>query len=130
MELRTRLPKIKVNNALQYAIEDDLEAPITGHEIRQPRKRHTVYKIYVHYSDKQGWFVYRRYREFYKLRDDLKKLFPAKEFTLPPKRYFGDNFEPRFLNSRRQGLQGFLYMITRQRDVQKKRTGRRISRPQ
>lgn len=113
------MPKIKVNNSLQYTTEDHLEAPITGHEIRQPCRRHTVYKIYVHFSQKQGWFVYRRYREFHKLKNDLKKLFPAKEFTLPPKRYFGDNFEPRFLNSRRQGLQGFLYMITRQKDVQK-----------
>lgn len=119
MEL-ARLPKIKVNNIHSDLEEyEDLEAPITGHEIRAACKRHTVYKIYVHQGEKQGWFVSRRYREFHKLRADLKKIFPAKEFTLPPKRYFGDNFEPRFLNSRRQGLQGFLYMITRQREVLK-----------
>jgi hypothetical protein len=113
MEL-TRLPKIKVNNIQP---DFDIETPITCHEIKAACKRHTVYKIYVHNAHKQGWFITRRYREFHKLWNDLKKLFPAKEFSLPPKRYFGDNFEPRFLNSRRQGLQGFLYMITRQREV-------------
>lgn len=118
MEL-ARLPKIKVSNMLQYTTADDLDAPITGYEIRQPCKRHTVYKIHVKYSDSRGWYVHRRYREFHKLKADLTKLFPAKEFSLPPKRYFGDNFEPRFLNSRRQGLQGFLYMVTRQKEVQK-----------
>lgn len=114
----TNLPKIKVNNfQSDFASLEDLEAPITGYDIIPAGKRHTVYKIYVHDASKQGWFITRRYREFYKLRNDLKKLFPAKEFSLPPKRYFADNFEPRFLNNRRQGLQGFLYMITRQKDV-------------
>ena len=115
MEL-TRVPKIKVNDIQP---DFDIETPITCHEIKPACKRHTVYKIYVHNADKQGWFIKRRYREFHKLWSDLKKLFPAKEFNLPPKRYFGDNFDPRFLNSRRQGLQGFLYMITRQREVLK-----------
>jgi hypothetical protein len=119
MEL-TRLPKIKVSN-IQSDFEqyEDLETAITCHEIKPACKRHTVYKIYVHNANKQGWVITRRYREFHKLWNDLKKRFPAKEFSLPPKRYFGDNFDPRFLNSRRLGLQGFLYMITRQREVLK-----------
>ena len=117
MEL-TRLPKIKVNNIQsELAQFEDLETAITCHEIKPTCKRHTVYKIFVQQANRQGWFMKRRYREFYQLKNDLKKLFPAKEFTLPPKRYFGDNFDPRFLNSRKHGLQGFLYMITRQRDV-------------
>lgn len=117
MEL-TRLPKIKVNNIHpDLAQFENLQTEITCHEIKPACNRHTVYKIYVHNADKQGWFIMRRYREFYKLRSDLKKVFPVKEFSLPPKRYFGDNFDPRFLNSRRQGLQGFLYMITRQKEV-------------
>lgn len=117
MEL-TRLPKIKVNNIQSdFSQFEDLETAITCHEIKPACKRHTVYKIYVHNGDKQGWLITRRYREFHQLKSDLKRIFPAKEFSLPPKRYFGDNFDPRFLNSRRQGLQGFLYMITRQRDA-------------
>ncbi|XP_046844673.1 uncharacterized protein LOC124438550 [Xenia sp. Carnegie-2017] len=116
MEL-CRLPKIKVNTTLwENTNLEDLESRITYHEIVPACKRHTVYKIYVH-SGTQGWLVVRRYSEFYKLRNDLKKLFPLKEFIFPPKRYFGDNFEPRFLNNRKHGLQGFLYMITRQHEV-------------
>lgn len=118
MEL-ARLPKIKVSNMPQYAPSDDLEAPIIGYETREPCNRHTVYKIYVQCAESRGWFVHRRYREFHKLKADLAKLFPAKEFSMPSKRYFGDNFEPRFLSGRRQGLQGFLYMITRQKEVLK-----------
>lgn len=113
-----RLPKIKVNNIHPDLVQlENLQTEIMCHEIKPACNRHTVYKIYVHHADKQGWFITRRYREFDKLRNDLKKVFPIKEFSLPPKRYFGDNFNPRFLSSRRQGLQAFLYMITRQKEV-------------
>jgi sorting nexin-16 len=38
----------------------------------------------------------------------LKVEFPSLELPLPRKRWFGDNFNPSFIEERAQGLQGFV----------------------
>ena len=38
----------------------------------------------------------------------LKTEFPGLRFALPPKRWFGDNFDPVFLEDRQIGLQTFI----------------------
>uniref|UniRef100_A0A0E9QDL9 PX domain-containing protein n=1 Tax=Anguilla anguilla TaxID=7936 RepID=A0A0E9QDL9_ANGAN len=43
------------------------------------------------------WFVFRRYAEFDKLYNTLRKQFPSMNLKIPAKRIFGDNFEPGFI---------------------------------
>uniref|UniRef100_A0A4W5QHU4 Serine/threonine-protein kinase Sgk1 n=1 Tax=Hucho hucho TaxID=62062 RepID=A0A4W5QHU4_9TELE len=40
------------------------------------------------------WFVFRRYAEFDKLYNTLRKQFPSLNLKIPAKRIFGDNFDP------------------------------------
>lgn len=47
----------------------------------------------------------------------LKELFPGFGVKLPPKRFFKDNYEKKFLDERRLGLQTFLQKLTSQKDV-------------
>lgn len=54
-------------------------------------------------------FVYLNYNLCSKLQ--LKKKFPYKEWRLPSKRFFGNNFEPSFINQRRQGLNEFISSV-------------------
>ncbi|MGH0150637.1 UNVERIFIED_CONTAM: hypothetical protein FKN15_017887 [Acipenser sinensis] len=54
------------------------------------------------------WFVFRRYAEFDKLYNTLKKQFPNINLKLPAKRIFGDNFDPEFIKQRRSGLNEFI----------------------
>uniref|UniRef100_A0A8C7T292 Serine/threonine-protein kinase Sgk1 n=1 Tax=Oncorhynchus mykiss TaxID=8022 RepID=A0A8C7T292_ONCMY len=55
-----------------------------------------VYKVMVNVG-RHEWFVFRRYAEFDKLYNTLRKLFPSLNLKIPPKRIFGDNFDPAFL---------------------------------
>jgi len=73
-------------------------------------KRYTAYKVQVKFGE-DCWFIFRRYAEFDKLCSTLKKKFPYKEWRLPSKRFFGNNFEPSFINQRRQGLNEFISSV-------------------
>ncbi|CAF97559.1 unnamed protein product [Tetraodon nigroviridis] len=47
----------------------------------------------------------------------LRELFPSLGVTLPPKRFFKDNYEKKFLDGRRLGLQTFLQNVTSHQDA-------------
>ncbi|KAK8735361.1 hypothetical protein OTU49_005634 [Cherax quadricarinatus] len=83
--------------------------PIVGYEVLEERSRFTVFKIQVlHQPTGDQWFVFRRYTDFVRLNRRLKTEFPGLRFALPPKRWFGDNFDPIFLEDRQLGLQVFI----------------------
>uniref|UniRef100_A0A672SVB5 Serum/glucocorticoid regulated kinase family member 3 n=1 Tax=Sinocyclocheilus grahami TaxID=75366 RepID=A0A672SVB5_SINGR len=67
-----------------------------SNEQRDKKKRYTVYKVIVSVG-RHEWFVFRRYAEFDRLYNTLKKLFPALNLKIPAKRIFGDNFDPGIL---------------------------------
>uniref|UniRef100_H2TDP8 Serum/glucocorticoid regulated kinase family member 3 n=1 Tax=Takifugu rubripes TaxID=31033 RepID=H2TDP8_TAKRU len=79
-------------------------------EQRDKKKRYTVYKVLVSVGQ-QEWFVFRRYAEFDKLYNALRKQFPSMNLKIPAKRIFGDNFEPEFIKQRRAGLHEFIKKI-------------------
>ncbi|XP_015239891.1 PREDICTED: serine/threonine-protein kinase Sgk3 [Cyprinodon variegatus] len=79
-------------------------------EQRDKKKRYTVYKVMVSVG-RQEWFVFRRYAEFDKLYNTLKKQFPSMNLKIPAKRIFGDNFDPEFIKQRRAGLHEFIKRI-------------------
>lgn len=100
-------------------IEHTVKAPIIGHEVIEQRSRFTVFKIHVKKSDSIEWFVFRRYSDFSRLNDRLKEKFPNFRFALPSKKWFGDNFDLRFIDDRKLGLQAFLNNILSHHEVQK-----------
>ena len=51
------------------------------------------------------------------LRFKLRKLFPHFRLALPPKRWFGDNFDRDFLDDRQLGLQAFVNNVVGHKDV-------------
>ncbi|GFG34302.1 hypothetical protein Cfor_07097 [Coptotermes formosanus] len=79
-------------------------------ETWEHHKKFTVYKVMVT-SDNQSWFVFRRYNEFYKLYEMLKKQVPSVQLKLPGKKLFGNNLDPQFVQSRREGLNSFIQQI-------------------
>ncbi|XP_048868168.1 serine/threonine-protein kinase Sgk3-like isoform X1 [Brienomyrus brachyistius] len=79
-------------------------------EQRDKKKRYTVYKVMVRVGRRE-WFVFRRYTEFDKLYNTLRKQFPALNLRIPAKRIFGDNFDPEFIKQRRNGLHEFIQSI-------------------
>uniref|UniRef100_A0AAQ5Z4G8 Serine/threonine-protein kinase Sgk1 n=1 Tax=Amphiprion ocellaris TaxID=80972 RepID=A0AAQ5Z4G8_AMPOC len=79
-------------------------------EQRDKKKRYTVYKVMVTVGQHE-WFVFRRYAEFDKLYNTLRKQFPSMNLKIPAKRIFGDNFEPEFIKQRRAGLHEFIKRI-------------------
>ncbi|XP_044031561.1 serine/threonine-protein kinase Sgk3 isoform X4 [Siniperca chuatsi] len=79
-------------------------------EQRDKKKRFTVYKVIVNVGQ-QEWFVFRRYAEFDKLYNTLRKQFPSMNLKIPAKRIFGDNFDPEFIKQRRAGLHEFIKRI-------------------
>ncbi|XP_064409782.1 serine/threonine-protein kinase Sgk3 isoform X4 [Latimeria chalumnae] len=79
-------------------------------EHREKRKRYTVYKVLVSVGRRE-WFVFRRYAEFDKLYNTLRKQFPNANLKLPAKRIFGDNFDPDFIKQRRAGLHEFIQKL-------------------
>uniref|UniRef100_A0A671T877 Serine/threonine-protein kinase Sgk1 n=1 Tax=Sinocyclocheilus anshuiensis TaxID=1608454 RepID=A0A671T877_9TELE len=64
-----------------------------SNEQRDKKKRYTVYKVIVSVG-RHEWFVFRRYAEFDRLYNTLKKQFPVLNLKIPAKRIFGDNFDP------------------------------------
>ncbi|RWS06273.1 serine/threonine-protein kinase Sgk1-like protein, partial [Dinothrombium tinctorium] len=83
---------------------------VTNSEIWENNKKFTVYKLVVSCGEK-NWQLYRRYNEFSKLYDLLKKQFPGLSLKLPGKKLFGNNFSSDFIKSRRQGLDDFIQRL-------------------
>ncbi|CAB1349812.1 unnamed protein product, partial [Coregonus sp. 'balchen'] len=79
-------------------------------EQRDKKKRYTVYKVMVNVG-RHEWFVFRRYAEFDKLYNTLRKQFPSLNLKIPAKRIFGDNFDPEFIKQRRTGLHEFIQRL-------------------
>lgn len=76
----------------------------------EKNKKYTVYKVVV-VTNGKTWFIFRRYNEFHKLYETLKKKFPNAELKLPGKKLFGNNFDPDFIKLRREGLHDFIQKI-------------------
>ncbi|KAG9333738.1 hypothetical protein JZ751_010289 [Albula glossodonta] len=97
------------------------ERPITptllGYEIMEERAKFTVYKVLVRKNQEESWVVFRRYTDFSRLNDKLKDMFPGFRFSLPPKRWFKDNYDTEFLEERQLGLQVFLQNLVSHRDI-------------
>lgn len=87
-------------------------ASVAHSEICHSNKKYTVYKVVVS-SGGQTWFVFRRYNDFHKLCDTLKKQSHGSlGLKLPGKKLFGNNFDPNFIQSRREGLDDFIQRVT------------------
>lgn len=85
-------------------------------EHREKKKRFTVYKVMVSVG-RNEWFVFRRYAEFDKLYNTLRKQFPTINLKIPAKRIFGDNFDPDFIQQRREGLNEFIQNLLRHAEL-------------
>ncbi|KAK7865446.1 hypothetical protein R5R35_002324 [Gryllus longicercus] len=79
-------------------------------ETWEQNKKFTVYKVMVT-EDNHTWFVFRRYNEFHKLYEFLKKQVPQPQLKLPGKKLFGNNLDPTFIQSRREGLDAFIRQV-------------------
>ncbi|KAF6727302.1 Serine/threonine-protein kinase Sgk3 [Oryzias melastigma] len=75
---------------------------------RGTRRRDTRFTKCWCLLDSTEWFVFRRYAEFDKLYNTLRKQFPSMNLKIPAKRIFGDNFDPEFIQQRRAGLHEFI----------------------
>ncbi|KAF6716394.1 Sorting nexin-16 [Oryzias melastigma] len=97
------------------------ERPITptvlGYEVMEERAKFTVYKVLVRKNPDQSWVVFRRYADFSRLNDKLKEMFPGFRLSLPPKRWFKDNYDSDFLEDRQLGLQAFLQNLVAHKDI-------------
>ncbi|KAK1794889.1 hypothetical protein P4O66_010089 [Electrophorus voltai] len=97
------------------------ERPITptvlGYEVMEERAKFTVYKILVRKTHEESWVVFRRYTDFSRLNDKLKEMFPGFRLSLPPKRWFKDNYNTDFLEDRQLGLQAFLQNLVAHKDI-------------
>ncbi|MEQ2299853.1 hypothetical protein AMECASPLE_019189 [Ameca splendens] len=97
------------------------ERPITptvlGYEVMEERAKFTVYKVLVRKSPDESWVVFRRYTDFSRLNDKLKEMFPGFRLSLPPKRWFKDNYDSDFLEDRQLGLQAFLQNLVAHKDI-------------
>lgn len=103
-------PVLCLNHGTQteHLLHSQIKVPILGYEIMEQRARFTVFKINVQRGENDSWCIFRRYTDFLRLNKKLSGSFPGCRFSLPPKRWFGDNFDPRFLENRLQGLQAFI----------------------
>uniref|UniRef100_A0A3Q3JSA3 Sorting nexin-16 n=1 Tax=Monopterus albus TaxID=43700 RepID=A0A3Q3JSA3_MONAL len=97
------------------------ERPITptvlGYEVMEERAKFTVYKILVKKTPDESWIVFRRYTDFSRLNNKLKEMFPGFRLSLPPKRWFKDNYDSDFLEDRQMGLQAFLQNLVAHKDI-------------
>eukprot|EP00126_Sphaerothecum_destruens_P002514 Sdes_comp15943_c0_seq1m5086 len=78
--------------------------------IKEIPEKHTVFQIKV-ISFETHWIIHRRYNDFYYLFQQLKINFPGENLQIPKKRYFGNNFDPSFINDRKAGLFSFICAI-------------------
>lgn len=63
----------------------------------------------VNYFGK-SWFILRRYNEFHNLYEGVKDRHPDVPLKFPGKRLFA-NFDPKFVEKRRNGLDEFVGML-------------------
>uniref|UniRef100_A0A0A9YAP4 Serine/threonine-protein kinase Sgk3 n=3 Tax=Lygus hesperus TaxID=30085 RepID=A0A0A9YAP4_LYGHE len=87
-----------------------IDAKVQKTETWEETKKFTVYKVTVE-TPHECWFVFRRYNEFHKLHDSLKKQVPNFQLKLPRKKLFGNNLSPEFVASRKQGLDLFIQQL-------------------
>ncbi|XP_002730613.1 serine/threonine-protein kinase Sgk3-like [Saccoglossus kowalevskii] len=85
-------------------------------ETWEKSKKFTVYKVVVSKGDKT-WFIFRRYNEFNRLYDMLKKQYPEINLKLPGKKIFGNNFDKDFIKQRREGLDDFIQKLLKHQKV-------------
>lgn len=90
---------------------------VLGYEVMEERAKFTVYKVLVKKSQDESWVVFRRYTDFSRLNDKLKEMFPGFRLSLPPKRWFKDNYDSDFLEDRQLGLQAFLQNLVAHKDI-------------
>lgn len=83
---------------------------VTNSETVEKNKKFTVYKVVVEAAGNK-WFVFRRYNEFSKLLEILKRQYPHVPLKLPGKKLFGSNFSSDFIKNRRQGLNDFVQRL-------------------
>lgn len=109
----------EVENPEEQRNDQDIRAPIVGYEIVEARKRFTVYQISVTLNDGRNWFVFRRYSDFARLDENLRKSFEVgfPDISLPPKRYLGDNFSDIFIEMRKRSLQRYLDVVLAREDI-------------
>ncbi|XP_049421637.1 sorting nexin-16 isoform X1 [Epinephelus fuscoguttatus] len=97
------------------------ERPITptvlGYEVMEERAKFTVFKVLVKKTPDESWVVFRRYTDFSRLNDKLKEMFPGFRLSLPPKRWFKDNYDSDFLEDRQLGLQAFMQNLVAHKDI-------------
>lgn len=103
--------------SFQAIDEVEIHAPIVGYEVVEARKRFTVYQIFVQLGNERNWHVFRRYSDFVRMDEGLRKLFSDFNGVLPPKKYFGDNFDSGFIEQRKQGLQEYIDNVLIRQDV-------------
>ncbi|KAG8224683.1 hypothetical protein J437_LFUL003798 [Ladona fulva] len=123
-ELRLKNLNCEVSNDARSFDNDStkpqLSIPIVGYEVMEERARFTVFKLRIeNLNTGEMWFVYRRYTDFFRLFSKLRSLFPMMKLNLPRKRWFGDNFDPVFLEDRVVGLQNFINSILSEEDLLK-----------
>lgn len=134
--LQSPTTRARVNGSLEPSVEystcprsmsdpaqsqQDEDRPITptvlGYEVMEERAKFTVYKILVKKTPDESWVVFRRYTDFSRLNDKLKEMFPSFRLSLPPKRWFKDNYNSDFLEDRQLGLQAFLQNLVAHKDI-------------
>ncbi|XP_018331805.1 sorting nexin-16 [Agrilus planipennis] len=101
-------------------VPGEIQIPIIGYEIMEERARFTVFKLRIEYKHTgECWYVFRRYTDFVRLCNKLKKSFPHVVQYLPRKRWLGSNFNPLFLEERINGLQTLVNAILREPELLK-----------
>ncbi|XP_034998322.1 sorting nexin-16 isoform X1 [Hippoglossus stenolepis] len=134
--LQSPVTRARINGTLEASVEfsscprsisdpvgsqQDEERPITptvlGYEVMEERAKFTVYKVLVRKTPDESWVVFRRYADFSRLNDKLKEMFPGFRLSLPPKRWFKDNYDTDFLEDRLLGLQTFLQNLVAHKDI-------------
>ncbi|XP_028290860.1 sorting nexin-16 isoform X2 [Gouania willdenowi] len=97
--------------------ERPLTPTVLGYEVMEERAKFTVYKVLVRKTPEESWVIFRRYLDFSRLNDKLKEIFPGFRLSLPPKRWFKDNYDSDFLEDRQLGLQAFLQNLVAHKDI-------------
>ncbi|XP_039272059.2 serine/threonine-protein kinase Sgk3-like [Styela clava] len=110
------MDKSPTNSASSSTALMQAEIALSKDEYSEKKKRFTVYKVMVSIG-KNSWFIFRRYAEFDKLYQTVKRQAPQLNWRLPPKRIFGNNFDPEFIRQRRDGLNDFITMLVSHLDV-------------
>jgi len=81
----------------------------TRHENKVLAKPFTVYQVTMVNAKGEKTSVYRRYNDFLALNTKLSKLFPHEKLPpFPPKRLIGNNFDPKFIQFRREKLHDYI----------------------